>query len=766
MGATEEEPAGDKSEKSGLIPEDHSKPLEHDPNFKGPLKDRSCTDCICCIVFIIFLVGMGAVSIWAFMNGDPTKLIYPTDSDGNLCGSGENEGKPDLFFFDLVDCARMGAAVIATGCPTPQVCVSACPNKTWTYMQDLLPTPTINPDNLVCKNSVDLAVTTKTLQELISDEDCAAYYMESSSLVGRCVPSFIAELGESLSGEGGVTIVDALGNAVNGTALADSEFYAYLVTLQGFTESLMEDFTKAYLQVLVFLGIGCLISFVLILLMRCFAGCMVWLSILLFVASFTFATTYCFIKYDEMKNFENATVIASVTDIEFTTNLEYWSNLEYTWLVMGIISAIFLGVMVCILIFLGKRICIAIELVKEASKAVGCMWFTLLWPIWPFIFEVILFGYWGATAVFLASSGYPRYGSANVTTDASGQNAIILPNGTEVLVDAYEAAMSSFTDVCDTTSNDTAGSICSFIANGGDEYTIYLQLYMLFMLFWVMNFIIAVGDLVQAGAFASYYWAFDKSKDVPTFPLAGALMRTFRYHLGSAAFGSFIIALIQIIRVILEYIDTKVKSYMGGDTSSIAYKIAKFVLCCMKCFFWCLEKCMKFLARRAYIMIAVRGKNFCVSAKNVFFLMLRNILRVAAVTGVTGFLMFLCKMLVTGANTGMAFYFFSGDLTDHITLLNVTGVTDVAVNVTPELNYYLIPVIMLIPGTYIIAKAFFSVYEMAIDTMFICFLEDLEMNDGSAEKPYFMSSGLADILDVANVSGKKGKKKKGCCSCC
>jgi len=45
-------------------------------------------------------------------------------------------------------------------------------------------------------------------------------------------------------------------------------------------------------------------------------------------------------------------------------------------------------------------------------------------------------------------------------------------------------------------------------------------------------------------------------------------------------------------------------------------------------------------------------------------------------------------------------------------------------------------------------------------------VEDLEMNDGSAEKPYFMSSGLADILDVTNVSGKKGKKKKGCCSCC
>ena len=36
-------------------------------------------------------------------------------------------------------------------------------------------------------------------------------------------------------------------------------------------------------------------------------------------------------------------------------------------------------------------------------------------------------------------------------------------------------------------------------------------------------------------------------------------------------------------------------------------------------------------------------------------------------------------------------------------------------------------------------SAFFGVYSMAVDTLFLCFLEDLERNDGSLEKPYFMS---------------------------
>ena len=39
------------------------------------------------------------------------------------------------------------------------------------------------------------------------------------------------------------------------------------------------------------------------------------------------------------------------------------------------------------------------------------------------------------------------------------------------------------------------------------------------------------------------------------------LVSVVRYHLGSIAFGSLIIAIIQMIRVLLEYVETKLKSY-------------------------------------------------------------------------------------------------------------------------------------------------------------------------------------------------------------
>lgn len=39
-------------------------PFKYDPTFNGPIKNRSCTDVICCILFIIFFVAFIIVGIW------------------------------------------------------------------------------------------------------------------------------------------------------------------------------------------------------------------------------------------------------------------------------------------------------------------------------------------------------------------------------------------------------------------------------------------------------------------------------------------------------------------------------------------------------------------------------------------------------------------------------------------------------------------------------------------------------------------------------
>uniref|UniRef100_A0A673IZS9 Choline transporter-like protein n=1 Tax=Sinocyclocheilus rhinocerous TaxID=307959 RepID=A0A673IZS9_9TELE len=221
--------------------------------------------------------------------------------------------------------------------------------------------------------------------------------------------------------------------------------------------------------------------------------------------------------------------------------------------------------------------------------------------------------------------------------------------------------------------------------------------------------------------------------DIPAYPVFNSLGRALRYHTGSLAFGSLILAIVQVIRVILEYLDQKLKGAQN--------KCAKFLLSCLKCCFWCLEKCIKFLNRNAYIMVAIYGKNFCTSAKDAFFLLMRNIVRVAVLDKVTDFLLFLGKLLVVGIVGICSFFFFTG---------KIKIVEDAA----PSLNYYWVPILTVVFGAYLIAHGFFSVYAMCVDTLFLCFLEDLERNDGTADRPYFMPERLLSILKKSNEGVK------------
>ena len=59
---------------------------DYDPEFKGPLKDRSCTDVLCLFLFLAMIGAWIFVAVLAFMKGNPMTLIYPSNSRGEICG--------------------------------------------------------------------------------------------------------------------------------------------------------------------------------------------------------------------------------------------------------------------------------------------------------------------------------------------------------------------------------------------------------------------------------------------------------------------------------------------------------------------------------------------------------------------------------------------------------------------------------------------------------------------------------------------------------
>ena len=84
----------------------------------------------------------------------------------------------------------------------------------------------------------------------------------------------------------------------------------------------------------------------------------------------------------------------------------------------------------------------------------------------------------------------------------------------------------------------------------GSTYN-YFVLYHLFMFLWTQNFTISSAYFVTVGAVAAWYWKLDK-KDVSA-PIRKSYTRYVLFHVGTVCFGSLIIAIVQMIRILMNY---------------------------------------------------------------------------------------------------------------------------------------------------------------------------------------------------------------------
>ncbi|XP_070274988.1 choline transporter-like protein 4 [Myotis yumanensis] len=698
--------------------EAYGKPVKHDPSFRGPIKSRGCTDVICCVLFLLFLLGYTALGIVAWVYGDPRQVLYPRNSTGAYCGMGANKDKPYLLYFNIFSCVLatniLAVAEHGLQCPTPQVCVSSCPAAPWVVSQGEL-SLTVGEvfyaaNRTVCRPGVpwDMPV----LQSLERDL-CPSFLLPSTPALGRCVP-YPNSTQVAFPGISGNTSIN---QGISG--LLDS-FNARDISVKIF-----EDLAQSWYWILVALGVALVLSLLFLLLLRLVAGPLVLVLILGVLGVLAYGIYHCWKEYRVLRDQG-----ASITQLGFTTNLSAYRSVQETWLAALIVLAVLEGLLLLMLIFLRQRIRIAIALLKEASKAVGQMMSTMFYPLVTFVLLLICIAYWAMTALYLATSGQPQY-------------VFWAPNASFPSCEAVPVN-ASCDPMAQPTNSSCPGLMCVFqgyLSTGLVQRSLFnLQIYGVLGLFWTLNWVLALGQCVLAGAFASFYWAFHKPRDIPTFPLGAAFLRTLRYHIGSLAFGALILTLVQIARVILEYIDHKLRVAQNP--------VARCIMCCFKCCLWCLEKFIKFLNRNAYIMIAIYGKNFCVSARDAFMLLMRNVVRVVVLDKVTDLLLLFGKLLVVGGVGVLSFFLFTGRLGLGQDLES------------RPLNYYWLPIMIAVLGAHFVASGFFSVFGMCVDTLFLCFLEDLERNDGSAARPYFMSKALLQILGKKNAAPPGGKGKK------
>lgn len=151
---------------------------------------------------------------------------------------------------------------------------------------------------------------------------------------------------------------------------------------------------------------------------------------------------------------------------------------------------------------------------------------------------------------------------------------------------------------------------------------------------------------------------------------------------------------------------------------------------------WCLEKCIKYITKNAYIQVAITSENFCTSAWNAFTLMIKHAARFGWGNSV-GALMVFFGCTGIGALCAFSAYIF----------VTQTSYFEVSSPIPPALIVGFIAVF--------IAWGFLSIFSFASDALLQSFLLDEELRFAGKNRPVEFAEFAEDF-----------KKRAGCCACC
>jgi len=357
------------------------------------------------------------------------------------------------------------------------------------------------------------------------------------------------------------------------------------------------------------------------------------------------------------------------------------------------------GVWIILVVCMYKRIKLAIAINQVAAKFISHHPSTLLVPIVQVIVSCTYSVLWAISASFLLSQVPANYTSklSYATWDEAMGTATVPgacnPKWPDGFAWKYGGNLSSTNDLCSGNMGDTTGITPKCWKCAPPRYAFdYYFLYSLFSYFWNNALFVAIGQCVIAVAVGMWFFTKqeEKGKHSPTWKAVKLVMR---YHLGSLAFGSFIIAICQLVRAILKYMEKQAEM----QKNRVMQLVLKAVQCCM----WCFEKCLKFLNKNAYIQIALLGKGFCISAKNAFFLIFRNLARFGTMM-VLGSIIHFVGSTVIVVGTTLSGYFI-------LQMLHPAA--------SPVM-----PVLIYLAMAYVVAKLFMNVFGLAVDTSLQCFI--------------------------------------------
>lgn len=243
----------------------------------------------------------------------------------------------------------------------------------------------------------------------------------------------------------------------------------------------------------------------------------------------------------------------------------------------------------------------------------------LFFPIFHSIVEVLVMAFALYVIVSLSSTGTPNY-ALSISSNSTSCNC----NGASLLQGSICNPADFKRDCANTECGNIAACHLDFV-----DIPVYVQIFMAYSVFeflWMAFFLTAFAEMVLAGVFGIWYWTFNKD-NVPSNTFFSSFYRTVRYHLGTLAFGSLIITIIRIIRMIVSGIRDSLR-----NSNNV---FAQFCFACLEFLIRSIENFLKMINKNAYILTAIHGTDFATSIKNAFNLIMRNVLSVIVLNNVS-----------------------------------------------------------------------------------------------------------------------------------
>jgi solute carrier family 44 (choline transporter-like protein), member 1 len=254
---------------------------------------------------------------------------------------------------------------------------------------------------------------------------------------------------------------------------------------------------------------------------------------------------------------------------------------------------------------------------------------------------------------------------------------------------------------------------------------------------WFLYFALSCQHMIVAGAVGKWYFTREKN-NLTTSPVLWSAKNLLRFHLGSAATGFFLVL--------------PIKSVLG------LIEGCKFAIQAGHCDRGGSMQCLEYLSKSAYVIVALMGSPFFRAGHDAFHIVRRS-----------GADLVTMKTIATLTFVGGKVFQINISLLIGVVLLKV-GVRHLWLQISfqisshfqnqpdvhhPEVIYLVEAVVGLL-----IVHCFLSVYQITIETIFICLCLDCQRNDG-LYRPFFMTPKLKEFLKNARALDIRSPAHRG-----